>query len=428
MLKVIRNLYMKNLLVIGYVWPEPTSSAAGSRMLQLLNFFLNEKYTITFATTTAQSQHAFDLEKIGVKTAKIELNNASFDEFLKENDPEIVLFDRFMIEEQYGWRVDAICPEAIKILDTEDLHFLRNTRKKALNTEAELQDLMLNSDLAKREIASIYRCDLSLIISEVEMELLRSIFKIPAEIIEYLPYLLETEEIEIAENSALFEDRQDFMFIGNFLHEPNWQTTLHLKQKIWPKIKQKIPEAKLHIYGAYASDKVYQLQNKKEGFLVHGRAESVDEVMQKHRILLAPIQFGAGLKGKMIDAMQNGITSVTTAIGAEGISEENHWNGFICSSDAEIIEKALQIYTDKDLWIAKQAHGKAILKSRFSAEDFTTSFQQKLIDLKTNLSKHRSKNFTGSMLKFHNNRSTYFMSKFIEEKEKNKSNEYNTRT
>ncbi|WP_092540748.1 glycosyltransferase family 4 protein [Zunongwangia mangrovi] len=419
---------MKNLLVIGYVWPEPTSSAAGSRMLQLLNFFLNEKYTITFATTTAQSQHAFDLEKIGVKTAKIELNNASFDEFLKENDPEIVLFDRFMIEEQYGWRVDAICPEAIKILDTEDLHFLRNTRKKALDTEAELQNLMLNSDLAKREIASIYRCDLSLIISEVEMELLRSIFKIPAEIIEYLPYLLATEEIERAEVSASFDDRQDFMFIGNFLHEPNWQTTLLLKQKIWPKIKQKLPETKLHIYGAYASDKVYQLQNTKEGFLVHGRAESVDEVMQKHRILLTPIQFGAGLKGKMIDAMQNGITSITTAIGAEGISEENHWNGFICSSDAEIVEKAIQIYTDKDLWIAKQALGKAILKSRFSAEDFTTSFQQKLIDLKTNLSKHRSNNFTGSMLKFHNNRSTYFMSKFIEEKEKNKSNEHNTRT
>ena len=417
---------MKNLLVIGYVWPEPTSSAAGSRMLQLLHFFLAENYNITFATTATQSQHAFDLKTLGIETTKIELNNTSFDNFLKKIQPEIVLFDRFMIEEQYGWRVDVICPEAIKILDTEDLHFLRNARKKALRTKTDLNKLMLNSDVAKREIASIYRCDLSLIISKIEMDLLTSIFKIPAEVIEYLPYLLDTEEIEKVAHSPSFQERQDFMFIGNFLHEPNWQTTLQLKQKIWPEIKQKLPEAKLHIYGAYASDKVYQLQNKKEGFVVHGRADTVDEVMQNHRILLAPIQFGAGLKGKMVDAMQNGLVSVTTPIGAEGISENHRWNGFICTSDDEIIDKAIQIYHDEEEWISRQKLGKAILKDKFSALNFTAAFQEKLIALKKNLTEHRSKNFIGTMLKFHNNRSTYFMSKFIEEKEKNKRNEYHT--
>ena len=417
---------MKNLLVIGYVWPEPTSSAAGSRMLQLLHFFLAENYNITFATTATQSQHAFDLKTLGIETTKIELNNTSFDNFLKKIQPEIVLFDRFMIEEQYGWRVDVICPEAIKILDTEDLHFLRNARKKALRTKTDLNKLMLNSDVAKREIASIYRCDLSLIISKIEMDLLTSIFKVPAEVIEYLPYLLNTEEIEKAAHSPSFQERRDFMFIGNFLHEPNWQTTLHLKQKIWPEIKQKLPEAKLHIYGAYASDKVYQLQNKKEGFVVHGRADTVNEVMQNHRILLAPIQFGAGLKGKMVDAMQNGLVSVTTPIGAEGISEDHRWNGFICTSDDEIIDKAIQIYHDEEEWISRQKLGKAILKDKFSALNFTAAFQEKLIALKKNLTEHRSKNFIGTMLKFHNNRSTYFMSKFIEEKEKNKRNEYYT--
>ncbi len=395
-------------------------------MLQLLHFFLAENYNITFATTASQSQHAFDLKTLGIETAKIELNNTSFDDFLKKIQPEIVLFDRFMIEEQYGWRVDAICPEAIKILDTEDLHFLRNARRKALRTKTDLNKLMLNSDVAKREIASIYRCDLSLIISKIEMDLLTSIFKIPAEVIEYLPYLLDTEEIEKVAHSPSFQERQDFMFIGNFLHEPNWQTTLHLKQKIWPKIKQKLPEAKLHIYGAYASDKVYQLQNKKEGFVVHGRADTVDEVMQNHRILLAPIQFGAGLKGKMVDAMQNGLVSVTTPIGAEGISENHRWNGFICTSDDEIIDKAIQIYHDEEEWISRQKLGKAILKDKFSALNFTAAFQEKLIALKKNLTEHRSKNFIGTMLKFHNNRSTYFMSKFIEEKEKNKRNEYHT--
>ncbi|MDN3594115.1 glycosyltransferase family 4 protein [Zunongwangia endophytica] len=411
---------MKKLLVIGYVWPEPTSSAAGSRMLQLLKFFLKEDYHITFATTTATSQYAYQLELLGIDTAKIELNNASFDKFIAALNPEIVLFDRFMMEEQYGWRVDNQCPKALKILDTEDLHFLRNARKKSLNSDLALEEIILNSDLAKREIASIYRCDLSLIISEVEMNLLQNLFKIPAEIIQYLPYLLSTAEIEKAEHSPSFEDRKEFMFIGNFLHEPNWDTVSYLKQSIWPKIRRDLPNAQLNIYGAYPSEKVFNLQNKKEGFLVQGRAESVDEVMQKHRILLAPIQFGAGLKGKMIDAMQNGLPSITTKIGAEGITKTNDWNGFICDTENEIIEKSIQLYNDEKLWLEKQQNAKSILQNRFSASDFVSFLKSKIANLQSNIIDHRNNNFTGSMLKFHNNRSTYFMSKFIEEKEKNK--------
>ncbi|WBL23909.1 glycosyltransferase [Zunongwangia sp. HRR-M8] len=411
---------MKKLLVIGYVWPEPTSSAAGSRMLQLLKFFLEEDYHITFATTATTSKYAFQLELLGIETAKIELNNSSFDKFLLALDPKIVLFDRFMMEEQYGWRVDNHCPNALKILDTEDLHFLRNARKKHLNSNLTLEEIILNSDLAKREIASIYRCDLSLIISEFEMELLKTLFKIPAEIIQYLPYLLPEAEIKKADSSPNFSDRKDFMFIGNFLHEPNWNTVLYLKQNIWPKIRKELPNAQLNIYGAYPSEKVFNLQNKNEGFVVHGRTESVEEVMQKNRILLAPIQFGAGLKGKMIDAMQNGLPSITTKIGAEGISKNNDWNGFICDTEDEIIQKSIQLYTDQKLWLEKRKCSESILKDRFSVSKYIPFLKTQLTNLEININDHRNKNFTGKMLKFHNNRSTYFMSKFIEEKEKNK--------
>ena len=158
----------KKLLIIGLVWPEPTSSAAGTRMIQLIHFFLNKNYEITFACAASKSEFSFDLIGIGIKEQVIKLNCESFNHFIKDLNPEIVMFDRYIIEEQYGWRVQKECTMAMTILDTEDLHFLRHARQKALKTDNE--DLF--SDHTKREIASILRCDLSLIISEIEIGLM----------------------------------------------------------------------------------------------------------------------------------------------------------------------------------------------------------------------------------------------------------------
>ena len=145
------------LLVIGFVYPEPNSSAAGTRMLQLIEAFQEQDYNITFATTCKKSENAFDLESLGVNVVEIVLNHSSFDVFIKSLNPAIVLFDRFMTEEQFGWRVSEHCPGALRILDTEDLHFLRKGRQKAFNSNQETDISFLKSDIAKREIASIYR-------------------------------------------------------------------------------------------------------------------------------------------------------------------------------------------------------------------------------------------------------------------------------
>ena len=122
---------MNQLVIIGSVWPEPQSTAAGSRMLQLISLFQEQKYEVTFMCSAARSDYSFDLAQISVHTLSIQLNNASFDSEIARINPSIVVFDRFMIEEQYGWRVAEQCPNALRILDTEDLHFLRKAREMA---------------------------------------------------------------------------------------------------------------------------------------------------------------------------------------------------------------------------------------------------------------------------------------------------------
>ena len=402
---------MKHLVIIGTVWPEPNSTAAGSRMLQLISLFQKQGYEITFLCSASKSDFSFDLSQISVKTKAIQLNDSSFDIEIAALNPNVVLFDRFMIEEQYGWRVMENCPNALRILDTEDLHFLRKAREMAFKQNRELVFEDYISDVFKREMASIYRCDLTLLISEYEMQLATETFKIDASMLYYLPFLSE----DVNTNVTKFEDRQHFVSIGNFLHEPNWQTVLALK-KYWKSIKKQLPEAELHIYGAYVSEKAKQLHNEKEGFLIKGRAESVADVYSKAKILLAPIPYGAGLKGKLFEAMQLGLPSITTKMGAEAMNGNLDWNGFITSDEDDFVKKAVELYTNKSLWETAQKNGYEIIEKRFKKELFTSDFMNRIEELQLDLKTHRNQNFLGQILQHQSLQSTKYMSKWIEAK------------
>jgi hypothetical protein len=407
----------RQLLIIGSVWPEPNSSAAGGRMMQLISLFQKQGCTITFASPAQDSEFMVDLSNLDVTKKDIALNCSSFDVYVKELNPAVVLFDRFMVEEQFGWRVAENCPDALRILDTEDLHCLRTARHKAFKAKRDFQvkDLVIE-EVAKREIASILRCDLSLMISEYEMELLTNIFKIDSSLLYYLPLLLESNTIPELVKLPSFEERSDFVFIGNFYHEPNCNAVQYLKETIWPMIKKQLPEAVLNVYGAYPTQKVLQLHNPKDGFLIHGRAESAVEVVQKARVVLAPLRFGAGIKGKLLEAMQCGTPSVTTSIGAESMQGDLSWNGFVEDNPEIFAANAVQLYQDRLLWLQAQQNGIVIIKQRYLRESFEVDFSKQIEFLLSNIKQHRLNNFMGELLQHHTLRSTKYMSKWIEEK------------
>mgnify|MGYP000545438752 CR=1 FL=1 len=410
----------KSLLIIGAVWVEPNSSAAGSRMLQLIELFLRENYTITFATTTQKTEKAFDLKSIGIDEVSIELNSFSFDDFVKELNPAIVLFDRFMIEEQFGWRVAENCPHAIRILDTEDLHCLRKVREESIKKQEDFTiEKLLKSTIAKREIAAILRCDLSLIISTFEMELLQNIFKIDKKLLVHIPFLLDKMDKKQVSNWKPFQERKHFTFIGNFLHAPNVDAVLLLKKSIWKLIKKQLPKAEIHIYGAYATQQILQLHNDKEGFLVKGFASNPIEIVKKSKVVIAPLRFGAGIKGKLTEAMICGTPSVTTSIGAEGMHANLPWNGFVENDFNLFAEKAIALYSDEKIWKESQLNGVEIINQLYDKDKISKTFIERLLRLQSNIETHRAQNFFGSLLQHQSLQSTKYMSKWIEEKNKN---------
>ena len=384
-------------------------------MMSILGLFKAQGWQVEFATPAQASKHAIDLDSEGISSKSIALNCDSFDAYIKAYQPDIVLFDRFMMEEQFGWRVEKNCPNALKILDTEDLQCLRNARHQAQKAGRNMTQEDLYSSLAKREIASILRSDISLIISSYEMELLIETFKVDASLLHHLPFMVNLEKCPTTTKS--FTERQHFMTIGNFRHAPNWDVVLHLQQ-IWPLIRKQLPLAELHIYGSYPPPKATALHNPKTGFHINGWAEDAFEVMETSRVCLAPIRFGAGIKGKLLDAMIMQTPSVTTSIGSEGMHNGESWGGAVADDVEAFVEAAVNLYRDEEAWTEAQKNGTALLHTHYDAKKLGISLIEKILSTEENLTQHRLNNFTGAMLKHHSMMSTKYMSQWIAEKNK----------
>lgn len=424
-----------HVLIIGFVWPEPCSSAAGSRMLELIDAFRSAHWKVTFASAAQASGHQADLDGRGVTCQSITLNSGSFDEFVTELQPDVVVFDRFMIEEQFGWRVAQACPTALRVLDTEDLHSLRKARRNRLrealrNAGSGLERdaaiatcmaaepvalfrAMVAEEISYREIAAIQRCDLTLMISEFEISLLVRFFGVARSKLHYCPFMLP--QVPLPQDD--FSRREHFVSLGNFRHEPNWDAVLWLKERLWPSIRAVLPQTELHIYGAYPPPKATALSSHQDGFIVKGWAADAGQVLSGARVCLAPLRFGAGIKGKLAQAMAVGTPSVTTPVGAEAMrSPDLPWPGVVAAEAGALIAGAIDLYSNAERWRQAQLDGVALYNQRFSRHSHRGALLNKLQQSAQSLAEVRANDFTGAMLRHHAHQSTRYMSKWIETK------------
>jgi glycosyltransferase involved in cell wall biosynthesis len=163
------------------------------------------------------------------------------------------------------------------------------------------------------------------------------------------------------------------------------------------------------------------LHNEKEGFLVLGRAKNAEEVHLSSLVSLAPLRFGAGIKGKFLEAMRTGTPSVTTTIGAEDMLFEGKWSGNIANEPQAIADAAIQLYTNKEPWEEAQNVGFEILKNRYQSSLYIDEFKEHLENVSTTLTSHRASDFTSQLMQQQTVMSSHYMSLWIMEKDKNSS-------
>ncbi|MDD1966493.1 glycosyltransferase family 4 protein [Pseudomonas putida] len=397
--------------------------------MQLIDCFLAQGWQITFASPATEGEHKADLAALGITEVAIKLNDSSFDTFISDLQPDVVLFDQYVMQEQFGWRVETHCPNAVRVLETSDLQSMRHTRHQLVKDllqgkpDAELNDYfamsrdnlfshMAGTDIAQREIAAIYRSDLSLMVSDMEIELLTRQFGMSESLLLWAPLLVH----DVPSQGKPFDERAHFLTIGNFRHAPNWDAVLWLKNAIWPLIRQQLPTAQVHVYGAYTPPKATALHNAAQGFHIMNWAEDAFQVMSAARVSLAPIRFGAGIKGKIMDAMACGTPSVTTPIGAEAMYGDLPFPGAIATDAQGLADAAVRLYQDQTLWEQAQRAGWRVLDERFRFQRHCATLIERIEQIRDNLQAHRTANFTGAMLRHHQHKSTQYMAQWIEAK------------
>lgn len=358
--------------MIGSVWPEKDSSAAGVRSWQLIRAMREQDWDIHVCSPAKPTAFTDSLRQdSGVHTLQVRVNHDSFDGVVAQLKPDFVIFDRFLMEEQFGWRVRQAWPSSICVIDTQDLHFIRRERMKALEQGKSMEEIVdihippTSPDML-REISSIRRSDLTLVVSSWEKELLVRRYGIPEHSLQLAPFYYD--EPPGLQELPGWDRRHNFFMLGNFRHPPNWDSFHWTFHHIWPLIRARLPDAKLHVYGAYPDKASVLLSSADKGFVVKGvlPPERLHSTIRRHRVNLAPLRFGAGIKGKIADGWWSGLPCVTTPIGAEGMQSVTDWGGAIGRTAEEIADRAVALYSDQEHWSRAQMRGRALVEELFS--------------------------------------------------------------
>lgn len=232
-----------------------------------------------------------------------------------------------------------------------------------------------------------------------------------------------------------FEDRKDYVTVGGFKHAPNIDSIRLLKYEIWPRIRKQLPTSRLHIYGAYPTHEILAMHDERTGFIVHGAVDDLDAVLRKGRVLLALLRFGAGIKGKIVDAWRCGCPVVTSPVGAEGMTNnesnassnidgeqftneiDGSWGGMIASDTNNFVDAAVKVYTHKDHWRSCQDKENGLLKLLFDGRTNLPLVEDSICNGIMDLSRRRRLDVVGAILWRGAQRSTEYFSRWIELKE-----------
>lgn len=394
-------------------WPEPLSSAAGLRTRELTGFLQKLSYKIIGISPGSASEHSLSWEQSGVRTLSCDPNQSSIEEILRTLAPEIVLYDRFYMEEQFGWRARELWPKALHIVDTSDIHCIRRARQRAVGLQHSWRQVMspdedLFEDDILREMASLHRADITLVVSSYEEKWLIA-RGLESERILLLPFSAKVEII-----TKDFVTRKGFCFLGNYFHPPNLDAVKWLESELWPLVRQKLPDAELHLYGAYPPQIVSRHKGK-DGIYSHGPVLDHRAALAKHLALVAPLRYGAGIKGKVLESWAVGTPVIGTPIAFEGITDSH----VEFTTGETFVEEILRLSAEGN-WQRSVAEGRQVLEERFNEELLFRKFSDFLLRAEAELPKTRA-SLTGRMLRHHGSQSVKYLSRWIEEKNKRQS-------
>lgn len=282
------------------------------------------------------------------------------------------------------------------------------------------------TNLLLRELAAVHRSDLVLVCSPHELRLLRDEYGVASHKLVLAPFFTSSLLHNNNAQDKMNSDPRHVVFLGGFRHAPNVDAVLYLYREVWPALRAALcrPDVELHVYGAYHQHlQKYGIPRSKDGFVLKGFAKSLRTAFRDAHVMLCPLRYGAGIKGKIVDAWRHSVPVVTTDVGAEGMTPVDVGDdaGMLTANDtASLVSAVVELYKDgaSDARRKYVDNGHVLLKQLYDPTRNLNRLDSAVKNALSDLPERRKCDYTASLLWHQNARSTEYFSKWIELKEK----------
>jgi GT2 family glycosyltransferase len=381
----------KRILIIDDLPPLPDRAAGSLRMYHTVKQMLALGYQVTYVHLTglalgdAAATHLAELRSAGVELVWLEYGRwwdiretpsvqplverliAGLELPLRKLDLVYICF--WHIARYFMDLIRKADPSVPIVVDSMDVHFLRELRRAELLKDPMAKEAALR--IKKQELAVYAQADGVTTVTEADRAILQK--ELPGK-----PIFIMTDVHDPRPVQNPFERRKDFLFIGNFNHNPNEDAVVFFVQKVFPLIKKQLPEAHFWIVGNNPTEKVKKLASS--DVTVTGWVPETRPFLEQCRVAVVPLRYGAGNKGKVGEALAHGLPIVTTSIGAEGMNIVDGEHAFVADDPAEFAQRAIELHTNGDLWKKFSSAGQELVASQYASAlmrrriEYLTSF------------------------------------------------------
>lgn len=360
---------VRHVLVIDHTIPDSTRDAGSYAAIQEMKLMQSLGCQITFLPEVMVIEKAatLKLEAMGVRT--ICGGQPGFEavmiEELKQMD--LVYITRFGVAESVIPVVRKYNPGLPILFNNADLHFLREMR--ALPNRVVSHDLIQQVlDIRRRELDVCTRADAVLCYTAAEHAVIASHVHSPINL-QLTPWVVELKEL-----GPPHENRSGISFLGNFEHRPNLEAIVHFVETVMPRLVAERPEIVLHIYGSNMPNSMHELASANVS--IEGYIDNLDDVFYRHRGFVAPLLSGAGIKGKVLEAMSYGTPIALSEIAAEGTGLVDEVSALVCETSEEYVAAIQSIYDDHEVWDRLRTQARLIASHSYSAEHGRKRFRR----------------------------------------------------
>jgi glycosyltransferase involved in cell wall biosynthesis len=351
----------RRVLVIDHCTPTPNQDAGSVTVFNTLLLLREMKFQVTFIPEDNflyMPEYTTALQRAGIEVLYAPYVN-TVEQHLKEHGQryDLAFLFRPGVVERHLVAIRKLCPQAKVLFHTVDLHFLRMSREAELQSDYAKQKAA--DEMKRRELAAIRAVDSSIVHSTAELEILRSLL-VDAKL-HVFPLIMD-----IKGTSKSFDVRRDIIFVGGYQHAPNVDAVQFFAEKIMPLLRKQLPGVRFYVVGSKPPPQIQELAS--EDIIIVGFVEDLNTVLCKMRVSVAPLRYGAGIKGKIGTAMAVGLPVVATSLAAEGMSLTDGENVMVADGPEQFADAVVSLYQDETLWSRISHNGLEFAENAWGAE------------------------------------------------------------